>query len=192
MRVTGCSPRPPCKGQLRLAIVVAAGFLSFVIGGSFSVNGRKSAADVCWEGKKFRVICSHLNPSSVIHLYAKDLDDFSSLVTSRGRDMLVHICVDAQTGSETLPSRPHCANMGSATTVTHRVEKRRMFESFIMETCSLPQTHSILRTMESHTSTPATTTETTNHSRSTTSSLPTSICVPEFFTHLPPILISGD
>ena len=52
---------PPCKGQLRLAIVVAAETLPFVIGGSFCVKGRNCALDVLLGGKKFRVICSHLN-----------------------------------------------------------------------------------------------------------------------------------
>ena len=94
---------PPCQGQLRLAIFVAAGFLPFVIGSSLSVTGRSCAIEVCWEGKKFRAICSHLNPSSVMRLYAMDLDDLRSLVTSRGREMLVHICVDAQTGLGTIP-----------------------------------------------------------------------------------------
>ena len=71
---------PPCKGQLRLAIVVAADTLPFVIGGSFRVKGRNCALDVWWEVKKSRVICSHSNPSSVMHLYARDLDDLHSLV----------------------------------------------------------------------------------------------------------------
>ena len=70
---------PPCKWQLRLAIVVAAETLPFVIGGSSCVKGRNCALDVCWEGKNFRVICSHLNPLSVMHLYAKDLDDLCLL-----------------------------------------------------------------------------------------------------------------
>ena len=41
--------------------------------------------------------------------------------------MLVHICADTQTGLGRIPSRPHSAN------ITHRVQKQRMFESFIME-----------------------------------------------------------
>ena len=32
--------------------------------GSFCVKGRSCAIYVCWEGKKFRVICSHLNPDA--------------------------------------------------------------------------------------------------------------------------------
>ena len=78
------------------------------------------------------MICSPLNPLSVMHLYAKDLDDLRSLVTSRGSDMHAHICVDAQTGLGTIPPRPESANIGTATTVSHRVEKRRILESFIM------------------------------------------------------------
>ena len=124
---------PPCKGQLRLAIVVAAETVPHVIGGSFCVKGRNCALDVCWEGKKFRVICSHLNLSSVMHLYAKDLDDLRSLVSSRASDTHVHICVDAQTGLGTMPPRPLGTNIGTATTVSHRVEKQRMFECYIME-----------------------------------------------------------
>ena len=105
----------------------------YVIGGSFCVKGRNCALDVCWEGKKLRVICSHLNPSSVMHLYARDLDDLRSLMLSRGRDTHVHICVDAQTGLGTMLPRPHSANICSATTVSHRVEKQRMLECVIME-----------------------------------------------------------
>ena len=37
--------------QLRLAMVVAAGFLPLVVGGSFSVNGSSCAIDICW-GRK--------------------------------------------------------------------------------------------------------------------------------------------
>ena len=124
---------PPCKGQLRLAIVVAAETLPFVIGGSFCVKGRNCALDIFWEWKKFIVICSHLNPSSVLLLDANDLEDFRSLVTSHGSDAHVHICVDAQTGLGTLPPRPYSANIGTATTVSHRAGKRRIFESFVME-----------------------------------------------------------
>ena len=114
--VTGtsdCHPvfaKLPCKGQLRLAIVVAAGFYPFVVGGSFSVTGRSCAIDVCWEVKKFRVICSH-----------QPLE----------RDACAHQRI--LTGLVPIPSRPHSANVGSAKTFTHRVEKPRMLESFIME-----------------------------------------------------------
>ena len=86
--------RPPCKGQRRLANAVAAETLPFMIGGSFCVTGRNGALEVCWKEKKFRVICSHLTPLSAMHLYAKDLDDLRSLVTSRGRESHVHICVE--------------------------------------------------------------------------------------------------
>ena len=34
---------------------------------------------------------------------------------------------------ERMPPRPHCTNIGIATTVSHRAEKQRMFECFIME-----------------------------------------------------------
>ena len=124
---------PPCKGQGRLAIVVGAETLPCVVGGSFCVKGKNCALGVCWEGKKFRVILSHLNPSNVMHLRANDLDDLRSLVTSRGSDMHVHICVDAQTGLGAIPSRPKSANIGTATTVSHRVEKQRLLKNLIME-----------------------------------------------------------
>ena len=94
---------------------------------------KNCALDVCWEGKKFREICSHLNPSSVMHLYAKNLDDLRSLVSARGSDMHVHIRVDAQTGLGTFPPRPRSENIGTATAVSHRVEKQRMLEGLIME-----------------------------------------------------------
>ena len=71
--------------------------------------------------------------SSVMHAYAIDLADFRSLVNSRGVDTEVHICVDAQTGLGTLPPRPYSKNMGTATTVSHRVVKQRMLDNFIME-----------------------------------------------------------
>ena len=124
---------PPCKGPRRLAIVVAAETLPFVIGGSFCVKRRNCALDVCWERKKFRVICSQLSALSVLHLYAKDLSDLRTLLNSRCADSEVHICVDAQTGSGTWPTSPLSENIGTATTVTHRVEKQRSLESFIME-----------------------------------------------------------
>ena len=124
---------PPCKGQRRLAIVVAAETLPFVIGGSFCGKGRNCALDVCWEGKKFRVICSHLSPSSVLHAYAKEIYDLRTLVNSRGMDTEVLICVDAQTGLGTWPPRPYSANIGTATTVSLRVEKQRMLYNLIME-----------------------------------------------------------
>ena len=123
------------------------------------------ALDVCWEEKKFRVISSHLTPFSAMLLYVKDVDDFRSLVTARGRDSHVHICVGAQAGLGTMPPRPYGANIGTATTVSHRVEKQRMFESFIME---ILLTATLRMTVPS-TSTPATTTGITNHNRLTTS-----------------------
>ena len=89
---------PPCSGQRSLAIVVAAEITKCVVNGSFCVKRRSCAIEVCWEGKKFRAICSHLNPGSVMHMYARDLEDLRMLVTSRVKDAHVHICVDASTG----------------------------------------------------------------------------------------------
>ena len=89
---------PPCPGQRRLAIVVAAACAKCIVNSSSRVRGRNCSIDVCWERKKFRVICSHLNPGSVMHMYARDLGDLSMLVTSPVKDAHVHVCVDAQTG----------------------------------------------------------------------------------------------
>ena len=154
--------------------------------------GRNCALDVCWEGKKFRVICSHLNLSSVMHLYAKDLDDLRSLVSSRGRDTHVHICVGAQTGLGTMPPRPHCASIGTATTVSHRVEKQRMLESFIMENLLTATNTFHFEDDVPLTSTLANTTGNTNHHRLTTSYHLTTVCVPGLLTHRPPNQITGD
>ena len=49
--------------RLSVTGCVAAEALPFVVGGSFCVKGRNCALDVCWEGKKFRVICSQSTPS---------------------------------------------------------------------------------------------------------------------------------
>ena len=84
-------------------------------------------------GKKCLVICSHLNPGSVMHMHAKELEDLRSLVTSRVKDAHVHICVDAQTGLGTGIPVTGSRNIGTATTVTHRAEKQRLLECFIME-----------------------------------------------------------
>ena len=104
LSVTRCLQRLHVR-QRRLAIVVAAETLPFLIGGSFCVKVRNCALNVCWERKKFRVICSHLNSLSVMDKNANDLDNLRSLVTSRGSDMHVHICVDAQTSLRTIPPR---------------------------------------------------------------------------------------
>ena len=89
---------PPCSGQRRLAIVVAAAFRKRIVNSSFWVRRRNCSFVVCSERKKFRVICSHLDPRSVMHMYARDLEDLSMLVTTRVNDAHVHICVYAQTG----------------------------------------------------------------------------------------------
>ena len=124
---------PPCPVQRLLATVVAAAFRKCIVNSSFRVTGRNCSIDVCWERKKFRVICSHLNPGSVMHMYARDLEDLSMLVTSRVNGAHVHICVDAQTLLGTAVLGSASSNIGSATTVTHRAEKQRLLECFIME-----------------------------------------------------------
>ena len=79
---------PPCPGQRRLAIVVAAAFTKCIVKSSFRVRGRNCSIGACWERKKFR---------TVMHMYARDLADLSMLVMTRVKDAHVHICVDAQT-----------------------------------------------------------------------------------------------
>ena len=162
-----------------------------MVNSSFRVRGRNCSIDVCWEEKKFRVICSHLNPGSVGHLYAKDLEDLSMLTVSREKDSHVHICVDAQTGLCTGVLGPCCSNIGTATTVTHRAEKQRLLECFIMEHL-LIATLSATTTTETLTSTRATTMDVTNHSRLTTSCHLTTVCVPELSTHRLLHRITGD
>ena len=68
-------------------------------------------------------------------MYARDLEDLRMLVTSRVTDAHVHICVDAQTGFSPGISGPASSNIGNATTVTHRAEKQRFLECFIMNIC---------------------------------------------------------
>ena len=108
-------------------------FRKCMVNSSFWVGGRNCSVDVCWERKKFRVICSHLNPGSVRPMYARDLEDLSMLVTTRVKDAFDHICVDAQTGLGSGVPGPANSNIGTATTVTHRAEKQRLHECFIME-----------------------------------------------------------
>ena len=79
------------------------------------------------------MVCSHFSPSSVIHAYAKDLEDLRVVVTQCGVDTDVHICVDAQTGLGTWPPRPYSGNIVIATIVSHRAAKQRLLENFIME-----------------------------------------------------------
>ena len=70
------------------------------------------------------------------------------LVTTRLKDAHVHICVDAQTGLGAGVPGPPNSNVGTATTLTHREEKQRLLECFIME-------HSLTATNTSATMTPA-------------------------------------
>ena len=55
------------------------------------------------------------------------------LVTSPVKDAHVHICVDAQTGLGTGIPGAASRNIGPAMTATHRAEKQRLLECFIME-----------------------------------------------------------
>ena len=68
-----------------------------------------------------------------MHMYAKDLEDLRMLVTSRVKDAHVHICVGAQTGFGTGIPGAASSDIGPATIVTHRAEKQRLLECFIME-----------------------------------------------------------
>ena len=116
-----------------MAIVVAAETVAVVTGGSFCVKG------------KYSVICSHLNPSSVVDLYAKDLDDFRSLVSWRQ-------CHQDQMALALLQ-------------LFHIVSKNKECSSVSSwKICSRPQTHSILRMTVPLTSTLAITTGNTNQS----------------------------
>ena len=54
-------------------------------------------------------------------------------VTSRVKDAHVHICVDDRTGLGTGVPGTANSNIGTATAVTHRAEKQRLLERFIME-----------------------------------------------------------
>ena len=47
----------------------------------------------------------------------------------------VQFCVDAQTGLGTKVLVSASSNIGTATTVTHRAEKQRLLECFIMNIC---------------------------------------------------------
>ena len=87
---------------------------------------RNCALDVCWEEIQIDVFTSQ----PVMHLYARDLDDFRSLVTSRGSDVHVHICVNAQARLGKCPPRSYSANIGTVTTVSHRVEKTKNVGEF--------------------------------------------------------------
>ena len=98
------------------------------------------------------MICSHLNPSSVMHLYAKDLDDLPSLVTSRGSGLHVHICADAQTGLVTNTHQDRTAQTLALLQLFHIVSKtRRIFESSIRMT--VPLTSTLATTRETRTTT---------------------------------------
>ena len=58
-----------------------------------------------------------------MHMYARDLEDLSMLVTSRAKDAHVHICKDAQTGLRYSVLGSASSNISTATTVTYRAEK---------------------------------------------------------------------
>ena len=135
------------------------------------------------------MICSHLNPSSVMHLHAMDLDDLRSLVSSRGSDTHVHLGVDAQTGLGTMPPRPHSTNIG----LFHIALKNKECSSVSSwKICSQPQTRSALRMTVPLTSTLAVTRGNTIHNSLTTSYHLTTVCVPGPSTHRPQNRIIGD
>ena len=109
-----------------MAIMVAAAFTKCIVNSSFRVRGRNCSID-----EKFRVICSNLNPGSVVRMYARDLEDLSMLVTSRVKDTHVHICVDAQTGLGTGVPGSASSGIGTDRTGTHRAGKKGLLECFI-------------------------------------------------------------
>ena len=154
----------------------------------FCVKGRNCALDVCWEGKNFRVTCSRLNSSSVMHLCVKDLGDLRSLVTSRGSEMHVHICVDAQTGltKAILCKHWHCDDCLTS------CRKKQCWRVLSWPICSQPQTLSFVRMTVPQTSTPALKTGTTNLNRLIASFHLTPVCVPGPSTRRPQTRITGD
>ena len=90
--------------------------------------------DVCWEAKKFRVMCSNLNPGSLDALVCEGFGGPGHGWSRHGRRTRKSIfCVDAQTGLGTGVPGAISSNIGPATTVTHRAEKQRLLECFIME-----------------------------------------------------------
>ena len=64
-----------------------------------------------------------------MHMYARDLEDLSMLVTSRAKDAHVHICKDAQTGLGTVYSVPPAVIL-ALPQLLHIVLKR-LLECFI-------------------------------------------------------------
>ena len=72
-----------------------------------------------------------------MHLYAKDLDDLRSLVTSRKTEEIrtsIFVWTLRQAWGQCHQDHAESANIGHCyTPVSRRVEKQRMFESFIME-----------------------------------------------------------
>ena len=159
---------PPCKGQLRLSIVVSVGALAFVSKDSYVRRRIFCCVDVCWEGKTCRVICSYLSPKSVIHACAEDLENLRAATNSREEGSAVHICVDAETGLGTMPPRLFCENVGTATVVSHRAEKRRLQEHFIL--ANMLTTTNTFGGRRDQKNTLAVTTENMSRSRLTTSS----------------------
>ena len=68
-----------------------------------------------------------------MHVYARDLEDLSMLVTSRVNGAHLYTCVDTQMGLGSAVLGSASSNIGTATTVTHGAEKPRILECFIME-----------------------------------------------------------
>ena len=138
------------------------------------------------------MICSHLNPGSVTRMCAGDLEDLRLLVTSATEDVHFHICVDAQTGLGTVVFWPGSCNIGTATTNTHRPEKQRLLECFIMEhLLSLPQTPSGTTMTAMPTYSLANTTAVMNSNRPTASCPQTTVYVRGLWTHRVRLGITG-
>ena len=139
------------------------------------------------EVKRFQVICSHLNPGSVMHMYVGDSEDLRLLVTSRTEDAHVHMCVDAQTGLGTSASRPGSSNICTATTITHRPGKNKEYSSLTMTHVGTPTCYS----SASSWNTCSHATNTLRNDRSTTSCHQTSVCVRRPSTHRLRLRITG-
>ena len=132
-------------------------------------KGRSCELDVCWEGEKFRVICVHVNPRSVIHSMREIWKTFARWWYS-ARKMRTVICV----WTPSLGWGPIRLGQEAVTLVQlqqlHIVPKNRDYSSASSwNTCSLSQTHSETTTTERPTHSHAITAAVMNRNRSTTS-----------------------
>ena len=130
------------------------------------------------------MICSHLNPGSVMHMCAGDLEDLRLLVTSRTKMITFTFVWILRLGWE-FYILARMRKLGTATTTTYRPEKQRLLECFIMENL-LPATNTVRNDDASNANiSPAITTAVMHLNRSTASCHQTSVCVRGSLTHRP-------